>query len=67
MSSDFMPVSLIATGPAVLVVNPASPLRAVADVVDAAKASAGHAELRLGGHGHLRPLHRRHAQPGRTG
>jgi tripartite-type tricarboxylate transporter receptor subunit TctC len=38
MGKDFVPVSLIATGPAVLVVNIASPYKSVADVVAAAKA-----------------------------
>ena len=38
MSRDFVPVSLIATGAAVLVVNAASPYKTVADVVAAAKA-----------------------------
>ncbi|WP_418316551.1 Bug family tripartite tricarboxylate transporter substrate binding protein [Piscinibacter sakaiensis] len=38
MAKDFQPVSLIATGPAVLVVNAESPYKSLADIVSAAKA-----------------------------
>lgn len=51
MQRDFMPISLIATGPAVLVVNPASPYKSVADVVAAAKARPGALNFGSGGIG----------------
>jgi len=51
MAKDFMPVSLIATGPAVLVVNAASPHRTVADIVAAAKAQPDKLNYGSGGLG----------------
>lgn len=51
MQKDFMPVSLIATGPAVLVVNAASPYKTVADLVAAAKARPGALNFGSGGMG----------------
>ncbi len=51
MQKDFMPISLIATGPAVLVVNSASPLKSVADIVKAAKANPGKLNFGSGGMG----------------
>ncbi|WP_144632083.1 Bug family tripartite tricarboxylate transporter substrate binding protein [Bordetella genomosp. 13] len=51
MLKDFQPVSLIATGPAVLVVNSASPYRTVADIVQAAKAQPGVLNFGSGGIG----------------
>jgi len=51
MAKDFVPVSLIATGAAVLVVNPASPYKTVGDVVAAAKARPGALNYGSGGIG----------------
>ena len=51
MQKDFMPVALIATGPAVLVVNSASPYKSVAEVVAAAKAKPEALNFGSGGMG----------------
>lgn len=51
MQKDFMPVSLIATSPAVLVVNAASPYKSVAELVAAAKARPGALNFGSGGMG----------------
>jgi len=51
MAKDFVPVSLIATGAAVLVVNPASPYKTVGDDVAAAKARPGALNYGSGGIG----------------
>ena len=51
MVRDFDPVALIATGPAVLVVNPASPFKSLADIVAAAKAKPGTLNFGSGGVG----------------
>jgi tripartite-type tricarboxylate transporter receptor subunit TctC len=51
MTKDFDPVSLIATGPAVLVVNVASPYKSVADIVATAKAKPGTLNYGSGGIG----------------
>jgi tripartite-type tricarboxylate transporter receptor subunit TctC len=51
MGKDFAPVSLIATGAAVLVVNTASPFKSVADVVAAAKAKPDALNFGSGGMG----------------
>lgn len=51
MLRDFDPVALIATGPAVLVVNSASPFKSVTDIVAAAKAKPGTLNFGSGGVG----------------
>ncbi|MES2185874.1 MAG: tripartite tricarboxylate transporter substrate binding protein [Pseudomonadota bacterium] len=51
MNKQFMPVSLIATGPSVLVVNVKSPFKTVADIVAAAKADPGKLNFGSGGMG----------------
>lgn len=51
MQRDFDPVALIATGPAVLVVNTASPYKSLADIVAAAKAKPGALNFGSGGMG----------------
>lgn len=51
MGRDFVPVSLIATGAAVLVVNSASPYKSVAEVVAAARAKPGALNFGSGGIG----------------
>ncbi|MES2187115.1 MAG: tripartite tricarboxylate transporter substrate binding protein [Pseudomonadota bacterium] len=51
MNKEFMPISLIATGPAVLVVNVAQPYKSVADIVAAAKANPGKLNFGSGGVG----------------
>jgi tripartite-type tricarboxylate transporter receptor subunit TctC len=51
MLRDFQPVSLIATGPAVLVVNVASPYKSIADIVKAARARPGALNFGSGGIG----------------
>jgi tripartite-type tricarboxylate transporter receptor subunit TctC len=51
MLKDFDPISLIATGPAVLVVNSASPYKSVADIVSASKAKPGSLNFGSGGMG----------------
>lgn len=51
MLKDFQPISLIATGPAVLVVNSASPYKTIADIVKAAKEKPGVLNFGSGGIG----------------
>jgi tripartite-type tricarboxylate transporter receptor subunit TctC len=51
MKRDFMPISLIATGPAVVVVNVASPYKTLADLVAAAKANPDKLNFGSGGIG----------------
>lgn len=51
MDKDFTPISLIATGPAVVVVGPASPYKTLADIVAAAKANPGKLNYGSGGVG----------------
>jgi tripartite-type tricarboxylate transporter receptor subunit TctC len=51
MARDFVPVALIATGAAVLVVNTASPFKSVAEVVAAAKARPDALNFGSGGMG----------------
>ncbi len=51
MARDFMPVSLIGTGPAVLVVNPASPWRDLPQFIAAAKARPEGLNFGSGGNG----------------
>ena len=48
---DFVPISLLAHIPFVLVVNPASPFRSVADLLDQAKAEPGKVAIGHGGNG----------------
>lgn len=56
MSRDFMPVSLIATGPVILVVNGNSPYKTLQDVVNAEKAKPGSLNFGSGGAGSLAQL-----------
>lgn len=56
MGKDFMPVSLIATAPIVLVVNANSPYKTLADVVAAEKARPGSLNFGSGGNGSLAHL-----------
>ncbi len=56
MGRDFVPVSLIATGPVVLVVNGNSPLKTLADVVAAERANPGSLNFGSGGAGSLAHL-----------
>lgn len=56
MGRDFMPVSLIATAPVVLVVNGNSPYKTLADVVAAEKAKPGSLNFGSGGNGSLAQL-----------
>ncbi|AOB30414.1 hypothetical protein AKI39_06435 [Bordetella sp. H567] len=56
MERDFIPVSLVATGPVVLVVNPKSPFRTLHDVIQAAKAKPGALNFGSGGAGTLAHL-----------
>jgi tripartite-type tricarboxylate transporter receptor subunit TctC len=51
MKRDFTPISLIATGPAVVVVGPASPYKTLADLVAAARANPGKLNYGSGGIG----------------
>ncbi len=51
MQKDFMPISLIATGAAAMVVNSASPYKTVDDIVQAAKAAPGKLNFGSGGVG----------------
>jgi tripartite-type tricarboxylate transporter receptor subunit TctC len=48
---DFAPITTIATLPLMLVVNPASPIRTVKDVIDQAKANPGKLTFASGGAG----------------
>jgi tripartite-type tricarboxylate transporter receptor subunit TctC len=48
---DFVPISLLAHIPFVLVVNPASPIRTVADLIAEAKAEPGRISVGHGGNG----------------
>jgi tripartite-type tricarboxylate transporter receptor subunit TctC len=56
MDRDFIPVSLIATGPCVLVVNPKSPYKTLHDLIQAAKARPGALNFGSGGTGTLAHL-----------
>jgi tripartite-type tricarboxylate transporter receptor subunit TctC len=56
MKRDFIPVSLVATGPCVLVVNPKSPFKTLADLIRAAKAKPGSLNFGSGGAGTLAHL-----------
>jgi tripartite-type tricarboxylate transporter receptor subunit TctC len=49
--ASFAPVSLISYSPNVLVVNPASPIRSVKDLIDAARAAPGAIDFASGGQG----------------
>jgi tripartite-type tricarboxylate transporter receptor subunit TctC len=51
MMRDFTPISLIATGPAVVVVGPASPYKTLPDLVAAARANPGKLNYGSGGIG----------------
>ncbi len=53
---DFVPVSMIATGPNILVVNPSSPVKSVQDVIALAKAKPGQLNFGSGGSGSLAHL-----------
>ena len=50
---DFVPLSLIATAPQLLVVNPALPAQSVRELIDLAKAKPGTLNFGSGGHGTL--------------
>jgi tripartite-type tricarboxylate transporter receptor subunit TctC len=56
MEKDFIPVSLIATGPAVLVVNKNSPYKTLNDLINAARAKPGSLNFGSGGTGTLAQL-----------
>jgi len=56
MGRDFLPVSLIATGPVVLVVNGNSPFKTLQDVINAEKAKPGTLNFGSGGAGSLAQL-----------
>ena len=56
MAKDFIPVSLIATGPVVMVVNGNSPYKTLKEFVDAAKAKAGGFNFGSGGAGTMAHL-----------
>jgi tripartite-type tricarboxylate transporter receptor subunit TctC len=56
LERDFIPVSLVATGPCVLVVNPKSPYKTLADLIRAAKAKPGSLNFGSGGAGTLAHL-----------
>ncbi len=56
MGRDFMPVSLVATGPVVLVVNANSRFKTLADVVAAERAKPGSLNFGSGGAGSLAQL-----------
>ena len=56
MAKDFIPVSLIATGPVVLVVNGSSPYKTLQDVVAAERAKPGTLNFGSGGTGTLAQL-----------
>ncbi|HEV8503418.1 MAG TPA: tripartite tricarboxylate transporter substrate binding protein [Casimicrobiaceae bacterium] len=49
--ASFAPISLISYSPNVLVVNPASPIRSVKDLIDAARAKPGAIDFASGGQG----------------
>ncbi len=51
LERDFIPVSLVATGPVVLVVNPKSPFRTLHDVIQAARTKPGALNFGSGGAG----------------
>ena len=51
VQKDFVPISLLAHIPFVLVVNPASPIRSVADLIAQAKAEPGRISVGHGGNG----------------
>jgi tripartite-type tricarboxylate transporter receptor subunit TctC len=56
LDRDFISVSLVATGPVVLVVNPKSPYKTLHDVIQAAKAKPGTLNFGSGGAGTLAHL-----------
>ncbi|OZI59427.1 Bug family tripartite tricarboxylate transporter substrate binding protein [Bordetella genomosp. 11] len=56
MERDFLPVSLVATGPVVLVVNPKSPYKSLQEIIQAAKAKPGALNFGSGGAGTLAHL-----------
>jgi tripartite-type tricarboxylate transporter receptor subunit TctC len=56
LNRDFIPVSLVATGPCVLVVNSKSPYKTLKDLVAAAKAKPGSLNFGSGGTGTLAQL-----------
>jgi len=51
MAKDFMPVSIMATGPSILMVNAASPYKTAQDLIDAARANPGTINFGSGGVG----------------
>jgi tripartite-type tricarboxylate transporter receptor subunit TctC len=53
LERDFVPVSLIATGPNILVVNPSSPAKTLSDLVAYAKANPGKLNFGSGGSGSI--------------
>jgi tripartite-type tricarboxylate transporter receptor subunit TctC len=56
MDRDFIPISLVATGPSVLVVNPKSPYKTLGELIQAAKARPGALNFGSGGAGTLAHL-----------
>jgi tripartite-type tricarboxylate transporter receptor subunit TctC len=56
LDRDFISVSLVATGPVVLVVNPKSPYKTLHDLIQAAKAKPGSLNFGSGGAGTLAHL-----------
>ena len=59
---SFTPISIFATGPNVLVVNPTSPIRSVKDLHCAGQGETGFAQLRIGGRRQLPASGRRIVQ-----
>jgi len=53
LERDFMPVSLIATGPNILVVNPSSPAKTLGELVGYARANPGKLNFGSGGSGSI--------------
>ena len=53
LERDFIPVSLIATGPNILVVNPSSPAKTLADLIAYARANPGKLNFGSGGPGSI--------------
>ena len=60
--NDFAPISLVASVPYVLVVDPALPVKSVQELIALAKSRPGQDELRLGGQRQHAPVLRRAAE-----
>src|SRR5207237_3417229 len=55
VAPDFLPISLIATGPNVLVVNPKTPVKTLGELIAYARANPGKLNFGSGGSGSVAP------------